>query len=111
VFYIAVWGMVLSPALIALPWAWITRIKVVRTILVRAFVAVLIVPFLIAGLYEVFDRICTQGNFLQPYGDCGIVPDSLANVIPVAPLLLLVPAALAAIYCAYLEIHRLLRHE
>jgi hypothetical protein len=111
VFYLAVWGMALSPALIALLWAWLTRIKRVRTILIRAFIAVLIVPFLIAGLYELLDSMCTQGHLFQPYGDCGIIPDSLANLIPNAPLILLVPASAAAIYCAYLEVHRLLRHE
>ena len=84
--------MVLSPALIALPWAWFTRIEKVRVILIRAFIVVLIVPFLIEGLVTLFDSICTKGNFFQRYGDCGIVPDSLANLIPSAPLLLLVPA-------------------
>ena len=110
-FYLALWGMLLSPALIALPWAWFTRLEKVRTILIRAFIAVLVVPFLLAGLYELFDRICTEGNFFQPYGDCGIVSDPLANLIPNAPLLLLVPASAAAIYCAYLEVQRLLHHE
>ncbi|MCK4861275.1 MAG: hypothetical protein KAS85_05115 [Rhodobacteraceae bacterium] len=103
--------MLLSPALIVLPWAWFTRIEKVRAILIRAFIAVLIVPFLIEGLVALFDSICTKGSFFQPYGDCGIVPDSLANLIPGAPLLLLVPASAAAIYCAYLEIQRFLRQE
>lgn len=111
-FILVVWGMVLSPAILALLWAWLTRIQLVRKTLIRAFVMVLVTPFLMAGIYVIFTRLCARGHIDQHFAKCGSVPDSIANWLPLAPLLLLVlPAAIAALYCAFLEINRLRHHE
>lgn len=109
-FTLVVWGMVLSPAFLALPWAWLTRIQRVRKILIRAFIMVLATPFLMAGIYVIFARLCAHGYFDQHFTECALLPDFLANGLSLAPLVLLVlPATIAAFYCAFLEIRRFMR--
>jgi len=104
--------ILLSPALLSLLWAWLTLIPLVRKILIRALSSVIAAPFLSAGIYVIFSRLCATGHFRQDFAECGPVPDNLANWLPFAPLILLVlPAAIAVFYCAILEHRRLFRHD
>ncbi|NOR62170.1 MAG: hypothetical protein GQ535_06725 [Rhodobacteraceae bacterium] len=101
-------GMVTSPALLMLVWAWLSKIPKVKKLLVRGFLTALSAPIMIATLFAVFRRICERGHLDQQFGACSPVPDIVANLTPVGLYALLVSiSAFIAIYCLYLEINRL----
>lgn len=106
------WCVILSPAFLAWPWIFLTRLEQVQKLLIRAFFAVLPAPFLIAYIYSKLSYYCAHGSYDQRYADCGSISDGLANMLPMAPVfLLVVPAALAAFYCVALELDRPVRHK
>ena len=96
--------LIVSPALLLLPWIFITRIPLVRKILGYTFFAALLAPFATAATTAKLSTICLRGHFDQPFGDCGVIPDSIVDFVELSPLYVFgLLAFTAIIYCAGLE--------
>ena len=72
-------GIVLSPALLLLVWAFFTKSNIVKRRLLKGFVVIAVVPPLQGLQYAFFKQICEEGHIDQPFGRCGLFPNWLAN--------------------------------
>ena len=107
-----VWLVIVSPALLLLPWILLTRISRVRKILFGAFTAALFTPYAVALITDWLGTICERGHIDEYFGDCGVVSDSMAYFLQISPaLVFLIPAFMAVIYCVILESRRFNRSE
>ncbi len=95
-FIFFVWATVHSPALLALPWVWLSKLSKVKLRLKRAVKLAICGPFALTLLFLLLRTVCAQGTGIDsPFNDCGLFP---AWVVVWIPLGIIVPVAG---YCAY----------